>query len=57
MSKAISSYPDFLSDEVVVRRINGETKGLGYWAAIDYTKRKRKIVKRKIVKRKIVNNG
>jgi hypothetical protein len=39
MSQAIRKFPVHLVDDMVQRRIHNETKGLGYWSAIDYKKR------------------
>ena len=41
MSKAIRSYPKDQRDAVAARRISGNTKGLGYLAALDYVNRKK----------------
>jgi hypothetical protein len=35
VSKSIRSYPESERQRVIVRRLKGNTGGLGYWAAID----------------------
>jgi len=35
MAKSIRSFPKEKRAEVIARRLKGETKGLGYWAAVD----------------------
>ena len=42
MSKAIRSYPKDQQERVIDRRIASNTKGLGYWAAVDAKKAKEK---------------
>jgi len=38
MTKAISSYPKSERKQVIARRLRGNTRGLGYWAAVDAEK-------------------
>ena len=35
MSKSLRSMPESKRKEAIARRIASQTKGLGYWAAID----------------------
>lgn len=35
MSRALSSYPDTRRAAAIQRRLTEDTRGLGYWAAID----------------------
>jgi len=44
MSKPIRSYPQSDQFKVAKRRIDSNTKGLGYWAAVDFMKRSGKVV-------------
>ena len=39
MAQSIRSTPAHLMDHMVQRRIRSETRGLGYWAAVDFQKR------------------
>lgn len=41
MTKPLSSFPLEERSTVASRRIRGETKGLGYWAAKDYEYRRK----------------
>lgn len=36
MSKGLASYPEAQRMHVAMRRMKGNTKGMGYWAASDY---------------------
>lgn len=40
MSRSLKSYPEAQRYQVAQNRIKGETKGLGYLAALDYMKAK-----------------
>lgn len=43
MSRSLRSYPQEFRESVIERRLKENTKGLGYWAAVDaQNKRKRK---------------
>jgi len=45
MTKAIRSYPRHEQARVVSRRLSKDTKGCGYWAAVDYQKWLDKVTK------------
>lgn len=36
MTKPLCSFPENERGNVASRRIRGETKGLGYWSAVNY---------------------
>lgn len=52
MSKALSSYPEDHRRTVAERRVINNTKGLGYWGAMDYMRRKAPDVLDKILSQK-----
>lgn len=39
MAQSIRNTPAHLTDQMVQRRIRSETRGLGYWAAVDFQKK------------------
>jgi len=47
MSKSIRSYPEAERRAVIARRIKADTKGLGYWSAVEADKRPKKGVPEK----------
>lgn len=56
MSTAIRRYPEHLQKMVIERRIKGETKGLGYWAAIDAHKHQAKKTNKAVENEKETDN-
>lgn len=42
MTKALRKYPESERKAVAQRRVQSNTKGLGYWAAIDFLKKEEK---------------
>lgn len=42
MAKALSSFPKAERAQVARRRVAAETKGLSYWAALDFLRKKEK---------------
>jgi hypothetical protein len=42
MAKALSSFPKAERAQVARRRVAAETKGLSYWAARDFLRKKEK---------------
>ena len=42
MAKGLRNYPKHEQREVVRRRLEKSTGGLGYWAAVDYQERLKK---------------
>ncbi len=48
MAKSLRSYPESVRREVIARRLQSNTKGLGYWAAVDASARLVKAAKQKV---------
>lgn len=51
MSKSLISYPESQRTSIANRRLESNLKGLGYWAAWDYTNGKRaKLIRAGLIK-------
>lgn len=45
MAKGLRSYPEKEREAVALRRLKNKTNGNGYWAAVDYIRKVKKLPK------------